>query len=52
MDKWQEYGSYENWKESNYSQLKRDYIDCEYERRQQYENPSFDDFCMGKWQWL
>lgn len=52
MDKWRRYGSYENWKESNLRLLKNQHEADKDRIRDMIEPPSFDDFCMGKWQWL
>ena len=55
MDKWKEYGSYEAWKNSNNSSLQSDYdehIESHYNWVEPDTYVSFDDFCMGKWQWL
>lgn len=52
MDKWKEYKTYENWKSQNHTSLKAKFDECWYERQNQLEPPSFDDFCMGQWQWL
>ena len=55
MDKWTEYKTYNNWKYSNESELKRGYE----ERQEKYYTwvmpdtyISFDEYCMGQWQSL
>ncbi len=55
MSKWDEYKSFKNWQNINEQSLRSEY-------RQYVDNytpgdecdgvSSFDDFCMGKWQWL
>ncbi len=55
MDKWKRYGSYEVWKSSNISTLEYAYkerMDKDYDPIQPDTYVSFDDFCMGQWQWL
>ena len=52
MSKWKEYGSFNKWQSQNENELKSDYDACEYERRQLFESPTFDDYCMGVWQRL
>ncbi len=47
-----EYECYENFKAANESELMLEYQDKHEEFKSQYEYPSFDDFCIGKWQWL
>lgn len=55
MSKWNEYGSYEKWVASNRGELESEYKernDKYYDHIQPDTYVSFDDFCMGKWQWL
>ena len=53
MDKWEKYGSYERWKEYNFSELMRKYDQRNGDKYDPYIPDtylSFDDFCMGQWQ--
>lgn len=55
MDKWEEYKTYENWKQSNHSELTREYenfIENKYSPAMPESFVHFDDFCMGRWQGL
>ena len=47
-----QYGTFENFLRDNESDLRAEYNNCEDERERLYENPSFEDFCMGSWQSL
>ncbi len=54
-DKWEEYGTYENWKSSNSGWLETEHkelLDEKYTWVMPDTYVSFDDFCMGKWQSL
>lgn len=54
MDKYDKYGSFQKWKNINYDNLLRDYKsgkNCA-DSRISTDDISFDDFCLGRWQWL
>jgi len=45
MDKWKEYGTFENFKS-------REYYDLLDRYKKQDACKNFDDFCLMEWQWL
>jgi len=47
-----QYGTYENFKRDNESDLMSEYKNSHDDLKRLYEYPSFEDFCIGKWQWL
>lgn len=47
-----EYGCYENFKRENERELLSEYKANHENFKDQYDYPSFEDFCIGKWQWL
>ena len=52
METREQYGTFEKYLIDNESDLMNEYRACEDERKGMYENPSFHDFCIGRWQWL
>lgn len=52
MKKRKEYKNFNDFKAQNIDELRADYHACEDERKELYENPSFDDYCIARWQRL
>jgi len=54
MSKWNTHKTFDNWKNQKYNELMREYKsgkNCGDSMRST-DDISFDDFCLGKWQWL
>lgn len=47
-----QYGTFEKYFSENESDLFAEYNACAEHRKGLYENPSFEDFCIGYWQSL